>query len=164
MVVNTKEIIMKVKRMDKVNIHGKMVVIIKVDGEIIKLMVLGLMYGLMEDNIKVIGWIIRCMVKVVIDGKMEEVIKENINMIKNMVLVLILGLMEENIVDNGLIVKDMDMVKLYQLMVLSDKVYGKKIGEWDGWMFLQEHQKLHTHDVLLDLSIYTICYSILFHN
>lgn len=55
MVVSTKEIIMKVKRMDKVNIHGKMVVIIKVDGEIIKLMVLGLMYGLMEDNIKVIG-------------------------------------------------------------------------------------------------------------
>ena len=62
-------------------------------------------------------------------GKMEEDIKDNINLIKNMDLEHIHGKMVENILDNGKIVKDTVEGKLYLLMELKDKVYGKMMSK-----------------------------------
>lgn len=42
---------MKVKKMDKENIHGEMVVIIMEHGNKIKLTEMELIYGVMEENI-----------------------------------------------------------------------------------------------------------------
>ena len=51
MVVDMKEIITKVRKMDRESTHGRMGVITRGDGEITKSMVLELMFGLMEDSI-----------------------------------------------------------------------------------------------------------------
>lgn len=55
MEVNTKDIMNKEKRTDKVNILGEMAVILLEIGKIIKSMELGYIIGQMEDSIVVIG-------------------------------------------------------------------------------------------------------------
>ncbi len=54
-IVNTKECIIKEKNMDKENMFGKMEVIIKEIGRIIKLQDMVFTFGLMEENTKVTG-------------------------------------------------------------------------------------------------------------
>ena len=55
MEVDTKETITKERKMDRENTHGKMGVIIKENGEIIRSTDMEPMSGLMEDSTKEIG-------------------------------------------------------------------------------------------------------------
>jgi hypothetical protein len=58
-------------------------------------------------------------------GRMAESTKANINLIRNMDLELILGRMEGSILGNGGIVRDTEMERLFRLMVVRGKGFGR---------------------------------------
>ena len=59
---------------------------------------------------------------------MVESTKANINLIRNMDLERILGKMEGNILGNGGIVRDMEMGRLFRLMVVKGKEFGRMMS------------------------------------
>lgn len=79
--------------MDRVNIHGKMALITKVNGKTTKSMVLVSMSVQMEENIKDNGLIIKSINRDSTDLTADVVVKETI-MVKKLVLELSSGQME----------------------------------------------------------------------
>ena len=73
-----------------------------------------------------------------ISGRMAGFMSGNINLIRNMDMERILGLTVVSTQESGLIANDMDEVKLSSWTVAKEKAFGKKIGELDGLMNLQE--------------------------
>jgi hypothetical protein len=59
-------------------------------------------------------------------GKMAENIRASINSTRNMVSVPIHGKMAESTLENGEIARDTAGVKLFQLMAVKGKVFGRK--------------------------------------
>ena len=111
MAVNMKDFTKRGKRTDRANTHGKTVVTTRENGEITRLTVMELMFGLTVDNIRANGSTTRCMEEVTTSGKMVVVRMVTICMTRSMVLELILGLMGENTLDSGLTANVMDMVR-----------------------------------------------------
>jgi hypothetical protein len=118
-IVNTKDIILKVKNMVRVYIYGKMVLCITVIGLKIESKDMVNINGKTAECMSVNGKIIICTDKESILGLMEDDMKASMKWIKNMDLASTNGLMVEFTKVIGLMENNMDKENIYYKIRLS---------------------------------------------
>ena len=123
--------------MEKENIFGVMLQLMKVNGLKTELTAMEVMNGQMEELTLESGETTICMVVVSTLGKMEEDMKANILMIKSTDMVLMFGKMVVNMKVNGRMENNMEKVFTVNKMDKNVKVDGRKEKELLGLMQLR---------------------------